>query len=24
VADAKHDLFQVLEFNLKRPVDLPA
>ena len=24
VADAKHDLFQILEFNLKKPVDLPA
>ena len=23
VADAKHDLFQILEFNLKKPVELP-
>lgn len=23
VADAKHDLFRILEFNLKKPVELP-
>lgn len=23
VADAKHDLSQILEFNLKKPVELP-